>query len=194
MKTTNILIGILSVAVVTLSIILFRVLAERKEQQTATEEFAQFDSRTKEKSSGGMKERSETSSAQLDEKLKKTLCASLLIANDGEEISSQTAAREIQAFEDLYATDNVKAFHMGLSKLDAMLTKAKQYNTTQEGTQNPIIGFRFYRAISTRTLGGGLQINNKFDLVIYPTLSMDVDLQSGPIYGHTRPCPKLCTQ
>ena len=194
MKTTNIIIGALTIAVVTLSIILFRIISERKDKEDSTKEFVQFDPRTNEKSSGGMKERSAPSSAQLDEKLKKILCASMLIANDGEEISSQTAAGEIQAFENLYATDNVKAFHMGLSKLDEMLIKAKQYNTTQEGTQNPIIGFRFYRAISTRTLGGGLQINNKFDMVIYPTLSIDQDLTSGPIYGHTRPCPKLCSE
>ena len=83
---------------------------------------------------------------------------------------------------------------MGLIKLEEMLTKAKQYNSSQAGTQNPIIGFRFYRAISTRTLSGGLQINNKFDMVIYPTLSIDQDLTSGPIYGHTRPCPKLCSE
>lgn len=194
MKTKNILIGILTAAVVTLSIILFRVLAERKVKETSTKELVQSDPGTHEKSSGGMKERSAPSSAQLDEKLKKILCASLLIANDGEEISSQTAAQEIAAFENLYATDNVKAFHMGLRTLDAMLTKAKTYNTTQSGTQNPIIGFRFYRAIATRTMSDGLQINNKFDLVVYPTLTMDTDLQSGPIYGHTRPCPKLCTQ
>ncbi|WP_341900803.1 hypothetical protein [Fluviicola taffensis] len=186
---TKITIGVLTAAVIALSIILFRTLSERKEKVTETKELVQIGSN--EKSADSL---AESSSAQLDEKLRKILCASLLIANDGEEISSQVAAREIQAFEDLYATDNVKAFHMGLIKLDAMLTKAKQYNTTQEGTQNPIIGFRFYRAISTRTLGGGLQINNKFDMVIYPTLSIDQDLTSGPIYGHTRPCPKLCTQ
>lgn len=193
MKTTTIIIGVLTAAVVALSIILFRMLAEGKEKDTSTKELLQSDSQN------GNAEKlldtvSESSSAQLDEKLRKLLCASMLIANDGEEISAQTAAREIQAFEDQYATDNVKAFHMGLSKLDEMLAKAKAYNNTQAGTQNPIIGFRFYRAIATRTMSDGLQINNKFDLVIYPTLSIDQDLTSGPIYGHTRPCPKLCTQ
>jgi|GEM_PF-6247756 len=194
MKTTNIIIGVLTAVVVTLSVILFRVLAERKDNEVSTKELFQSDSGTYEKSSGGMKERSAPSSAQLDEKLKKILCASALITNDGEEISSQVAGQEIAAFENLYGNDNVKAFYMGFRTLDGMLSKAKAYNATQTGTQNPIIGFRFYRAIATRTMSDGLQINNKFDLVIYPTLSMDIDLQSGPIYGHTRPCPKLCTQ
>ena len=191
MKTTTIIIGVLTAAVVALSVILVRTLAEGKEEKPSTKELLQSDSRNSEKSIDTIQE---GSSAQLDEKLRKLLCETMLIANDGEEISAQTAAMEIQAFEDMYATDNVKAFHMGLSKLDEMLTKAKQYNTSQAGTQNPIIGFRFYRAISTRILGGGLQINNKFDMVIYPTLSIDQDLTTGPIYGHTRPCPRLCTE
>lgn len=190
MKTTTIIIGVLTAAVVALSVILVRTLAEGKEEKPSTKELLQSDSRNSEKSTDTIQE---GSSAQLDEKLRKLLCETMLIANDGEEISAQTAAREIQAFEDLYATDNVKAFHMGLNKLDEMLTKAKQYNNSQAGAQSPIIGFRFYRAISTRTLGG-LQINNKFDMVIYPTLSIDQDLTTGPIYGHTRPCPKLCSE
>lgn len=189
MKTTTIIIGVLTATVVALSVILVRTLAEKKE--TSAKELLQSDSGNSEKSSDTL---SESSSAELDEKLRKLLCETMLIANDGEEITSQTAEQEIRAFEDLYATDNVKAFHMGLIKLEEMLTKAKQYNNSQAGTQNPIIGFRFYRAISTRTLSGGLQINNKFDMVIYPTLSIDEDLASGPIYGHTRPCPKLCSE
>jgi hypothetical protein len=190
MKTTTIIIGALTAAVVALSVILVRTLAENKEPLAKGQ--VQSDSRNgnTEKSSDTT---SESSSAQLDEKLRKLLCETMLIANDGEQITAQTAADEIQAFEDLYATDNVKAFHMGLSKLDEMLTKAKQYNNSQAGAQSPIIGFRFYRAISTRTLGG-LQINNKFDMVIYPTLSIDQDLTTGPIYGHTRPCPRLCSE
>lgn len=191
MKKTNIIIGALTAAVIALSLILFRTLSERKQPESATKELLQSDSRSNEKSSDTLVE---SSSAQLDEKLRKILCSSLLIANDGEEISSQTAAQEIAAFENLYSADNVKAFHMGLRTLDAMLTKAKAYNNTQAGIQSPIIGFRFYRAIASRTLSDGLQINNKFDLVIYPTLTTDTDFSSGPIYGHTRPCPKLCVQ
>ena len=194
MKTTKITIAVLTAAVVTLSIILFRVLSERKEKETRTEEFAQFDSKINEKSLGKMNERSAPSSGQLDDKLRKLLCSTALIANDGEEISAQTAANEIAAFESLHANDNVKAFHMGLRKLDEMVSKAKAYNNTMAGTQDPIIGFRFYRAIATRRLSDGLQITNKFDLVIYPTLSMEHDLPAGPIYGHTRPCPRLCSE
>lgn len=133
-----------------------------------------------------------SSPIQLDNKLQRSLCNSISIQNDGEEILPDNAAKEIAAFESHFGADDVKAFHMGLVTLDSMLTKAKRYNKTPAGIQRPIIGFRFYRAISTRIMPGGLPVNNKFDLVIYPTLSMDVDLTSGPIYGHTRPCPRLC--
>ncbi|WP_343633938.1 hypothetical protein [Fluviicola sp.] len=189
MKTTNIIICVLAAVVVTLSIILFRTLQDDRQYVTSTKEVAQFES---EKTSVNFSERSFSSSLQLDKELHRLLCNATTIQNDGEEIKADSAKKEIAAFEAHFGADDVKAFHLGLVTLDSMLTKAKRYNKTPAGIQSPIKGLRFYRAISTRIMPGGLPVTNKFDLVIYPTLSMDVDLTTGPIYGHTRPCPRLC--
>lgn len=130
--------------------------------------------------------------SRIDAKLKKLLCASQFITNDGEKITPQQANLDTAAFNYYFPNDDVKAFHMGLATLDSMLASAYKYNRTTAGVQKPIIGFRFYRSVSTRRMQDGVNIFNKFDLVIVPTLSMYEDLSTGTIYSHTRPCPKLC--
>lgn len=186
MKTQNIIIGALTVAVVTLSILLFRVYTSSPEK---TKELI---AETEMSNSNLKGLESAESSMRLEEKLRKLLCASMQIKNDGEVITSQQASLDTAAFNAIHRSDDVKAFHIGLVTMNAMLADANAYNQTAAGIQQPIIGFRCYRSISTRTMSDGVPINNKYDLVIVPSLTMYTDLTTGRIYSHTRPCPKLC--
>lgn len=175
MKTKNVIIGVLSVAVVALSILLFRS--------------------TSENSASSAKE------LQFSPEEKDFICAAKLDTNDGEGISLNAAIADIQALCRKDSVDSVRAFHIGINTLEQLLQKAKTYNVSSGGQSDPIVGFRFYRSISTREVtgsSGSLRIRDKLDLAIFPTLGDGENLQvkypnvQFPIYSHTRPCPKLC--
>lgn len=180
MKTKNLIIGVLTVAVVTLSFLLYR-------------------SHT----SGCV---SSDKSAQLDQKEIDLLCVEKLDPNDGGRMNLTDARGAIKEFERLYYADSVKAFHIGLKTMRAMMDSIREYNK-QTGVKDTITGLRFYRGITTRVFtsstGKPEPVKEKHDLVIVPTLLSGFDLhavrdssaflpKSVPIYSYTRPCPKLC--
>ncbi|WP_341900805.1 hypothetical protein [Fluviicola taffensis] len=180
MKTKNLIIGVLTVAVVVLSVMLYQAHNDRGE--------------------------SSHKSAQLDQKESNFFCVENLDPNDGRPITLRDARAAVNEFGRLYPGDSVKAFHVGLKTMHAMMDSIQLYNQ-QPGVTDPITGIRFYRGITTRNFtsstGMTMPVKNKHDLVIVPTLLSGYDLhvvldpdplfrRNVPIYSYTRPCPKLC--
>lgn len=187
MQTKNILIAALAIAVGVLSALLYRA---NSDCNTSTEE-------------SGLQELMATvESIDLDPETAKSLCAARLADNDGGEMSLDRAISAIHHFDSLHPQEEVQAYHMGLTTIERMLDSARAYNN-QSGNFDHIIGFRFYRAVTSRIIGQTV-VNNKYDLVIVPTLQSDADLHtvrpetflaaSVPIFSYLRPCPKLCTE
>lgn len=128
-------------------------------------------------------------SAELTEELAKKVCDFGPESSDGKEIGILAAIEAISDFIAINGDCDVRAFHLGLSTLQSMLDKANSYNG--DSPEFPIVGFRFYQAITSRSFPDGPEIEKKEDLVAFPTLS-NGDNHANPIISHTRPCPKLC--
>ncbi len=180
MKTKNLIIGVLVITVVVLSILLYKSYHDHEESSNI--------------------------SAQLSDKEANFLCVEKLDPNDGAIMSLTDAKAAIAEFERLYSADSVKAFHIGLKTMRAMMDSIRVYNK-QPGVTDTITGVRFYRGITTRVFtsstGKPEPVKEKHDLVIVPTLLSGYDLhkvrdtvsflpKNVPIYSYTRPCPKLC--
>ncbi len=175
MKTKNVIIGVLIIAVITLSVLLFY-------------------SRT-----------SLNKTNRLNRSQTAYHCTEILNANDGEIIEIEEAVSAIKKFDDLYPGDEIKALHIGLSTLQNLMDSIDLYNK-QPDVKDSISGLRLYRGITSRKHSGpnntSYQINEKYDLVVVPTLASGIDLHrvyfpplveiKVPIYSHFRPCPKLC--
>lgn len=186
MKTQNLIIGVLTVAVVTLSILLFRTHFSPNNPNSPSEE--------------SISEVGALAESQLD----KSLCAENLEDTDGGIIGLIDAQNAIKAFDRLHPNDSVLAFHFGLSHMQAMMDSIQTYNSAHEDEED-IIGVRFHRAITSRSFDNDEhQVTDKYDLVIVPTLRNGKDLHilreeeelfpipSVPMYSYSRPCPKLC--
>ena len=183
MKTKNLIIGVLAIAVIVLSFLLYRAY--------------------------NVSEKSYNKSAQLTLEEAEFFCVENLDANDGGIIGLDDAKIAIKEFERLNSTDSVKAFHIGLKTLRSMMDSIKVYNdySRRQGVKDTITGVRFYRGITSRsftspTTGKPFPVKERHDLVIVPTV-LNNDLyvvrdtvsflpKSVPIYSYTRPCPKLC--
>ncbi len=180
MKTKNLIIGVLTVAVVILSVLLYRSQNDRGE--------------------------SSNRSAQFNQKELEFFCVENLDPNDGRSITLRNARTAVNEFGRLYPGDSVKAFHIGLKTMRAMMDSIQLYNQ-QPGITDTIAGVRFYRGITTRNFtsstGTTIEVKDRHDLVVVPTLLSGYDLhvvldsvplfrRTVPIYSYTRPCPKLC--
>lgn len=172
MKTRNIIIGVLAVAVVTLTIVLFRVLP-RTAESTKKSVAVTVDK-----------------SLLLGDDLRKKICAMQLSTGDGDIIQSVEAKDAIAEYSSRNPGQEVRAFHIGKETLADIMTKINAYNNTNPAPNNLIVGIRCYLGVTTRTFNG-TEVPEKVDLIIYPSLA-DGDDYTGPIYSHTRPCPKLC--
>src|SRR5690606_16202757 len=140
MNTKNILIAGLAIAVGLLSTLLYRA-------HTAASTPTSGDTDLVSKKSIG-----------IDDKTAKALCATKLSDADGGEMSIDQANAATHYFDSIYPGEEVKAYHMGLATIERMLDSARAYNN-QSGTFDHIIGFRFHRAITTRTFGQTLVHN-----------------------------------
>jgi hypothetical protein len=127
--------------------------------------------------------------AQLTEELAERICLVKPEITDGTEIELDDAINAITEFIIRNGNDEVRAFHFGLPIVQGMVDKANAYNILHPA--NKIIGFRFYRGVTSRIMDDGLEIEMKEDLVVFPTLANDNN-HFEPIISHSRPCPKLC--
>ena len=173
MKTKNLMIGVLTIAVVVLSVMLYR---------------SHTDCSNK--------------SAQLNQKdtIKETYdcdTKDTLISTDGRVVPWNTVKAIVDSFE---TGADVRAFHMGIENMNLLISKINTYNLAASA-ENKIVGLRFYRAITTRTyISSGRRprtVTDTPDLVVVPTLAEknlhEVNPSANvPIYWHFRPCPKLC--
>lgn len=178
MKTKNLMIGVLTVAVIALSYMLYQA---------------------KQDIGGNSSNESENKSASKDSKEKFYHCdgKDTLISTDGSEVSWAT----VKPIIDSYApNEDARAFHIGIENLNRIITNIGTYNSTAS-TANKIVGIRFYRAETTRTyiVAGNRTrtVTNTPDLIAVPSLSEknlhEANVSANvPIYWHFRPCPKLC--
>ncbi len=187
MKTKNLMIGVLTVAVVVLSYLLYRSTTERE----SSHESAQLNQKELNKSS-----ENDTTKDFYNCDGKDTL-----ISTDG----SVTSWSKVKPFIDSFdPNEEVKAFHIGINNMHDLMGKIDAYNSSAS-TGNKIVGLRFYRTKTTRTYvtSGNNQrtVNNELDLIVLPTLA-EKNLHEAnpplngsvnvPIYWHFRPCPRLC--
>jgi hypothetical protein len=134
----------------------------------------------------------------LSEKNIRFLCDSLPAEKDGEIVSLEIAQNAIDEYSEKVGNDSVLAFHIGLDHMRKMVENADLYNG-ESGIPDSVVGYRFYKAITTRRYGRD-PMNNTRDLVAVATSKFDnsgISIKSHnnvtiPFISHFRPCPRIC--
>ncbi|WP_430402791.1 hypothetical protein [Fluviicola sp.] len=180
MKTKNLIIGVLTVAVVTLSVFLYRAHTDSSHKLALNQ-----------------KESNKPSSSNTIEEIYDCDDKDTLISTDGVAVKWDTVKHIVDSFE---SDKEVRAFHIGIDNMNRLISSINSYNK-DASAGNKIVGLRFYKAITTRTYvsSGNIPrtVTETPDLIVVPTLP-EKNLHSVnatvpvPIYWHFRPCPKLC--
>ena len=197
MKTKNLIIGILAIAVVALSLLLFK---EKNKgcphdpsgNRSATCQFSSTDSCCVHVTS------------RLDDiYIEGAECAdSTECGRDFKEDSTGYIRRLIKDAKARNLYNQIYGYQIDLKYIKEMYETIERFNSDRKGSSKKVltvVGVRFYEAVSERQING--QNRRKADLVMIPYLSSGDDVFTVDdhqirdvfkMYSHFRPCPRLC--